>query len=120
MMPLPLAHHKGLDHCARDAVYFASRAASIRIRELRSSWRHAQYNENGACSHLHLQPGHVGSPGRRGQRVSPLNLEPEVERQIERVLILADEPVLKRRLRSTSYSWHYPQRVNATRRFARK
>ena len=26
----------------------------------------------------------------------PLNLEPEVERQIERVLILADEPVLKR------------------------
>src|SRR5450755_4147182 len=26
----------------------------------------------------------------------PLNLEPEIERQIERVLILADEPVLKR------------------------
>src|ERR1700723_611101 len=26
----------------------------------------------------------------------PLNLEPEVERQIERVLILADEPILKR------------------------
>ena len=26
----------------------------------------------------------------------PLNLEPEMERQIERVLILADEPVLKR------------------------
>jgi hypothetical protein len=26
----------------------------------------------------------------------PLNLEPETERQIERVLILADEPVLKR------------------------
>ncbi|MEA3152145.1 MAG: hypothetical protein QOD56_3084 [Gammaproteobacteria bacterium] len=26
----------------------------------------------------------------------PLNLEPEVERQVERVLILADEPVLKR------------------------
>ena len=26
----------------------------------------------------------------------PLNLEPEMERQIERVLILADEPILKR------------------------
>ena len=26
----------------------------------------------------------------------PLNLEPEIERQIERVLILADEPILKR------------------------
>src|SRR6202166_2693652 len=26
----------------------------------------------------------------------PLNLEPEVERQVERVLILADEPILKR------------------------
>src|ERR1700676_5127140 len=26
----------------------------------------------------------------------PLNLEPETERQIERVLILADEPILKR------------------------
>ena len=26
----------------------------------------------------------------------PINLEPEVERQIERVLILADEPILKR------------------------
>src|SRR5258708_7976548 len=26
----------------------------------------------------------------------PLNLEPEMERQVERVLILADEPILKR------------------------
>src|SRR5271169_1108640 len=26
----------------------------------------------------------------------PINLEPEMERQIERVLILADEPILKR------------------------
>src|SRR5260221_205544 len=26
----------------------------------------------------------------------PMNLEPEIERQIERVLILADEPILKR------------------------
>src|SRR3974390_3401447 len=26
----------------------------------------------------------------------PMNLEPEMERQIERVLILADEPILKR------------------------
>ena len=35
----------------------------------------------------------------RGDGVSayiPLNLEPEMERQIERVLILADEPILKR------------------------
>jgi len=36
---------------------------------------------------------------RTGEGVSsylPLNLEPEMERQIERVLILADEPILKR------------------------
>src|SRR5579864_9353430 len=26
----------------------------------------------------------------------PINLEPEIERQVERVLILADEPILKR------------------------
>ena len=39
------------------------------------------------------------SPGVRADGVSaylPLHLEPEVERQIERVLILADEPILKR------------------------
>jgi Capsule assembly protein Wzi len=39
------------------------------------------------------------SPPARGGGVSaylPLNLEPEMERQIERVLILADEPILKR------------------------
>lgn len=37
--------------------------------------------------------------GARADGVSaylPLNLEPEIERQIERVLILADEPILKR------------------------
>ena len=41
----------------------------------------------------------IASEGARGAGVSaylPLNLEPEMERQIERVLILADEPVLKR------------------------
>ncbi|MGC1729685.1 MAG: capsule assembly Wzi family protein, partial [Steroidobacteraceae bacterium] len=39
------------------------------------------------------------STAARGDGLSgylPLNLEPEVERQIERVLILADEPILKR------------------------
>src|ERR1700735_1732571 len=38
-------------------------------------------------------------PAARADGVSsylPLNLEPEMERQIERVLILADEPILKR------------------------
>ncbi len=38
----------------------------------------------------------AGRIGGRGQRYLPLNLEPEIERQIERVLILADEPMLKR------------------------
>jgi hypothetical protein len=39
------------------------------------------------------------SPALRAEGVTaylPLNLEPEMERQIERVLILADEPILKR------------------------
>jgi len=39
------------------------------------------------------------APGAQAAGVSaylPLNLEPEMERQIERVLILADEPILKR------------------------
>src|SRR3984957_10865911 len=31
-----------------------------------------------------------------GSAYLPLNLEPEMERQVERVLILADEPILKR------------------------
>src|SRR5450432_2050554 len=41
----------------------------------------------------------LSSIGARADGVSaylPLNLEPEIERQIERVLILADEPILKR------------------------
>jgi hypothetical protein len=38
--------------------------------------------------------GHVGAEGVTAYL--PLDLEPEVERQIERVLILADEPILKR------------------------
>jgi hypothetical protein len=41
----------------------------------------------------------VLSHGARAEGVSaylPLNLEPEIEREIERVLILADEPILKR------------------------
>jgi hypothetical protein len=41
----------------------------------------------------------LGSGAARAGGVSaylPLNLEPEIERQIERVLILADEPILKR------------------------
>jgi hypothetical protein len=41
----------------------------------------------------------IWSNGSRADGVSaylPLNLEPEMERQIERVLILADEPILKR------------------------
>jgi hypothetical protein len=42
--------------------------------------------------------GMVGEPARAGALSAylPLNLEPEMERQIERVLILADEPILKR------------------------
>ncbi len=45
-----------------------------------------------------LLVGFVSEPVRAGalSQYLPLNLEPEVERQIERVLILADEPVLKR------------------------
>ena len=50
----------------------------------------------------------------------PLNLEPETERQIERVLILADEPVLKRPIASPWSNWHCRRPANATRRFARK
>jgi hypothetical protein len=42
----------------------------------------------GAVTHVALADGVSG--------YLPLNLEPEIERQIERVLILADEPVLKR------------------------
>jgi hypothetical protein len=41
----------------------------------------------------------IGSNAARADGVTaylPLNLEPEIERQIERVLILADEPILKR------------------------
>ena len=42
--------------------------------------------------------GLSGGPVRAGglSAYLPLNLEPEMERQIERVLILADEPILKR------------------------
>jgi hypothetical protein len=42
--------------------------------------------------------GTLSAPGRADPLSAylPLNLEPEMERQIERVLILADEPVLKR------------------------
>ncbi len=42
--------------------------------------------------------GAVSAPARADglSAYLPLNLEPEMERQIERVLILADEPVLKR------------------------
>ena len=45
-----------------------------------------------------LLAGALGGPARAGglSAYLPLNLEPEIERQIERVLILADEPVLKR------------------------
>jgi hypothetical protein len=42
----------------------------------------------GAASHAALADGVTA--------YIPLNLEPEMERQIERVLILADEPILKR------------------------
>lgn len=37
-----------------------------------------------------------GAPAAGVSSYLPLNLEPEMERQIERVLILADEPILKR------------------------
>src|SRR3984957_6924855 len=42
--------------------------------------------------------GAAAAPARAGglSAYLPLNLEPEMERQIERVLILADEPILKR------------------------
>jgi len=48
----------------------------------------------------------------------PLNLEPEVERQIERVLILAQEPILKRPSRSTWFSSRSPPPASATTRCA--
>jgi hypothetical protein len=39
----------------------------------------------------------------------PLNLEPEIERQIERVLILADEPILKRPFSVAYVQYALPQ-----------
>ena len=42
----------------------------------------------------------AGSPGEAGARgvtpYLPLNLDPQIERQVERVLILADKPVMRR------------------------
>src|ERR1700675_4787506 len=39
----------------------------------------------------------------------PLNLEPEMERQIERVMILADEPILKRPFSVAMVQYALPQ-----------
>ena len=51
------------------------------------------------CIGLFAALGLGGANAGRADGVSaylPLNLEPEIERQVERVLILADEPILKR------------------------
>ena len=44
----------------------------------------------------------------------PLDLEPEIERQIERVLILADEPLLTRPIAAATSPIMVPARRSAT------
>jgi hypothetical protein len=63
----------GAEGCGRPATSrFCALCAGLLVLMTRTAWA------EGASSYL------------------PLNLEPEMERQIERVLILADEPILKR------------------------
>src|SRR5579859_5539058 len=83
-----------LDLTARDSVYFAHPPNGNESFTIVASWIRALA--------LPIAPALLlcapGSPA-QAEGLSaylPLNLEPEIERQIERVLILADEPVLKR------------------------
>jgi hypothetical protein len=84
-----------LDLGARDGVYFGDPTNGNKSPiTIVASWIRALALPIAPALFL----GAVSAPA-RGEGLSaylPLNLEPEIERQIERVLILADEPLLKR------------------------
>src|ERR1700689_3531527 len=90
-----LPPRRALDLGARDSVYFANspngNKSSFTI--VTSSIRALALLIVSA-----LLLGAASAPAWAGALSAylPLNLEPEIERQIERVLILADEPILKR------------------------
>src|SRR5580704_8497732 len=86
---------RALDLGARDSVYFANspngNKSSFTI--VTSSIRALALF---IVSALLLGAASVSARAEGLSAYLPLNLEPEIERQIERVLILADEPILKR------------------------
>jgi hypothetical protein len=89
-------HHKVLDPSAVDSMYFCPAVALSMQRvtdKVASSCNTVKFKLAG------MALGAASVHGAWATGVSaylPLNLEPETERQIERLLILADEPILKR------------------------
>ena len=57
---------------------------------------HRKHGDLAGCAVLALALPALSARAGGVSAYLPLNLEPEIERQIERVLILADEPILKR------------------------
>ena len=86
---------KGLDGLARHIVYCRDRSTGRRSHlNIVLSWIKASAP---AIAFACVLASSVQPPRRAALTAYlPLNLEPEMERQIERVLILADEPILKR------------------------
>src|SRR6266704_2233492 len=72
-------------------------ALSRHSEEPRSRWKGREMIKRIGLGVMLLLAGSPGEAGARGVTpYLPLNLDPQIERQVERVLILADKPVMRR------------------------
>jgi hypothetical protein len=87
-------NHKDLDHLTRHIVYCHDNSTANGVNQVVLSWIKA-WRPAIAFTCVLASLAQTALAGGVSAYL-PLNLEPEMERQIERVLILADEPILKR------------------------